>query len=133
MTVGPGGFSNVTPPPAGGALPVAELPVVDPLGLRNGDELADNGGGLPAPSNATGALAGPLDVAPANCGEDEFRPGICTEGGFGNVWASAEDDSGFWPMYIYVQYPAAASRPMTTRVFIEFMFVLLDELFLIDI
>jgi hypothetical protein len=125
-----GGFNNVTPPLAADELPAGGPPVVDPLGLRNGDELADNGGGLPAPSNVAGAIAGPVDIAPANCGEGEFRPGICTEGGFENACASAEDDSGFWPMYIYVQYPAAASRPMTTRVFIEFMFVLLDERFL---
>ncbi len=92
----------MTPPPAVGELPAGGLPVVDPLGLRNGDEFAENGGGLPALSNVAGALDGPLDVVPANCGEGEFRPGICTVGGFGNACASAGVDSGFWPMYIYV-------------------------------
>jgi hypothetical protein len=105
------------------------VPGTDTLGADIGDGLAENGGALPPPSSAEGALAGPLDVAPINCGAGEFRPGICTVGGLGNAWASAGDESGFGPMYIYIQYPATANTPMTIMVFSELMFVLLDELF----
>jgi hypothetical protein len=105
------------------------VPDVEPPGPGIRDELVGNDDVLPAPSNVAGAFAGPLDVPPATCGDGEFRPGICTVGGLVKAWASAGGDSGFCHMYIYIQYPAAASRHMTTRVFIEFMSVLLDEPF----